>query len=312
MKIGTWNKGGANQELKKKINEITIMLHSQKLDCLGITEANLRKEANLQEVTIPGYKLVCDMGIENSLKKNSRVVAYIKEELSYQVVKNFMGKDLMPEIWLKLGNSGTKRTLVGFLYREHKPWKSNDESVRGQEERLKLWLEARRPVWGGANEAFMLGDINLDWKRQGDPTYRNSKMLKSLEKELADLGWTQMVTRNTHYTNRNGAVSESLIDHIWTNCPIKVGGYGQEEMATSDHQLVWLDRSSTNLVEKVKETEKRMMKNFNIKDLEELCRQESWTHPAQSQELRTENMLNTRVENLGNKINAILEKVAPM
>ena len=83
-------------------------------------------------------------------------------------------------------------------------------------------------------------------------------------------------------------------------------------MATSDHQLVWLDRSSTNLVEKVKETEKRMMKNFNIKDLEELCRQESWTHPAQSQELRTENMLNTRVENLENKINAILEKVAPM
>ena len=104
-------------------------------------------------------------------------------------------------------------------------------------------------------------------------------MLKILEKELADLGWTQMVTRNTHYTNRNGAVSESLIDHIWTNCPVKVRGYGQEEMATSDHQLVWLDRSSTNLVEKVKETEKRMMKNFNIKDLEELCRQESWTIP---------------------------------
>ena len=187
------------------------------------------------------------------------------EELSYQVVKNFMGGDLMPEIWLKLGHSGTKRTLVGFVYREHKPWKSKDESVRGQEERLKLWLEARRPVWGGADEAFMLGDINLDWKRQGDPTYQNSKMLKSLEKELADLGWTQMVTRNTHYTNRNGAVSESLIDHIWTNCPVKVRGYGQEEMATSDHQLVWVDRSSTNLVEKVKETEKKI--KFHVKKL---------------------------------------------
>ena len=188
------------------------------------------------------------MGIKNKIKKNSRVVAYVKDELGYEVVKKHLGGDLMPEIWLKLGNSGTKRTLVGFVYREHKPWKSKDESVRGQEERLKLWLEARRPVWGGADEAFMLGDINLDWKRQGDPTYRNSKMLKSLEKELADLGWTQMVTRNTHYTNRNGAVSESLIDHIWTNCPVKVRGYGQEEMATSDHQLVWVDRSSTNFL----------------------------------------------------------------
>ena len=83
LRIGVWNKGGANQELKKKINEITIMLHSQKLDCLGITEANLRNEADVQEVTIPGYKLVWDFGMNNNIKKNSRVVAYIKEEQNY-------------------------------------------------------------------------------------------------------------------------------------------------------------------------------------------------------------------------------------
>ena len=82
-------------------------------------------------------------------------------------------------------------------------------------------------------------------------------MLKSLEKELGDLGWIQMVTRNTHYTNRNGVVSESLIDHIWTNCPVIVRGYGQEEMATSDHQLVLVDKSSTNLVEKKSKKQKR-------------------------------------------------------
>ena len=69
-----------------------------------MTEANLRKEANMQEVNIPGYKLVCDSGIENNLKKNSRVMAYIKEELSYRVMKNYMGGDLMPELWVKLGH----------------------------------------------------------------------------------------------------------------------------------------------------------------------------------------------------------------
>ena len=312
LRIGVWNKGGANQELKKKINEITIVLHSQKLDCLGITEANLRKEADLQEVSIPGYKLVHDMGMDNNVKKNSRVVVYIKEDLSYQVMKNLMGGDLMPEVWLRLGHIGTRRTLVGFIYREHKPWKSRDDTIRGQEERLKRWLEARRPVWLGAEEAFILGDINLDWKRRGDPTYRNSKMLRNLEGELADLGWTQMVKRSTHYSNRNGSVSESLIDHIWTNRPIKVKGYGQEEMSASDHQLVWVDRSSTNLVEKVKETEKRMMKNFKPDDLEALCRQESWSHQVQGEDQRTEYMLNLRVNNLEDKINGILEKVAPM
>ena len=167
-------------------------------------------------------------------------------------------------------------------------------------------------MWLGAEEAFILGDINLDWKRQGDPTYRNSKMLRNLKGELADLGWTQMVKRSTHYSNRNGSVSESLIDHIWTNRPIKVKGYGQEEMSASDHQLVWVDRSSTNLVEKVKETEKRMMKNFKADDLEALCRKESWSHQVQGEDQRTEYMLNLRVNNLEDKINGILEKVAPM
>ena len=286
------------------------MLHSHNLDCLGVTEANLRKEADLQEVSIPGYRLVCDQGIENSEKKNSRVVAYVKEELSYQVMKNHMSGDLMPEIWLKLGHSGTRRTLVGFVYREHKPWKSKDDSVRGQEERWKAWLQCRRPIWGGTEEAYMLGDLNVDWKRQEDSTYRNSKMLKNMKTELAELGWTQIVKHNTHYSNRNGAVSESLIDQIWTNCPAKVTSYGQEEMATSDHQLVWVDRSSKNLVEKVKESEKRLMKNFDLKDLEELCRQETWTYTGK--EPRTEEMLNARVETLEDKINCMLEKVAPM
>ena len=108
-----------------------MLLHEQNVDCLGVTEANLKKEASLEDVGIPGYNRVCDMGIENRVKKNSRVVAFVKEELSYEVVKKHMAGDLMPEIWLKLGHKGTKRTLVCFMYREHKPWKSRDNSVRG-------------------------------------------------------------------------------------------------------------------------------------------------------------------------------------
>ena len=199
--------------------------------------------------------------------------------------------------------------MIGFVYQEHKPWKSQDDSIKGQEERLKAWLEARRSIWEGTEEAYVMRDINLDWKKREDTRYRNSKMLKNLEKELAELGWAQLVQQNTHFSNRNGAVSESLIDHIWNNSPVKVLSCGQEEMATSDHQLIWVDRSSKNLVEKVKETEKRMMKNFNLEDLEELCRKELWTY--RGEEPRNEKMLNERVETLEDKINGVLEKVAP-
>ena len=256
-KIGTWNKGGANQDLCKKINEIEMILLDKSLDCLGITEANLKKDAIMQKVEIQGYKMICDAGVENRLKKNSRVVAFVKEELSYEVVTNNMKGDLMPEIWLRLGYRGTRRTLVGFVYREHKPWKSHDASIKGQENRLKTWLEARRHVWQGTEETYLLGDINLDWTRKGDGKYRNSKMLKKLEVELSELGWVQMVKENTHYVNSNGIISESLIDHVWTNSPVHVLKCGQEVKPASDHQLEWIERSAKTLVEKVKKTEKR-------------------------------------------------------
>ena len=98
MKIGTWNNGGATQDLWKKINEIEIILKEKKFDCLGITEANLKRDAVMEKISIEGYKMVYDMGIKHQVKQNSRVVAFIKEELSYDIVDSYMEEDMMPEL----------------------------------------------------------------------------------------------------------------------------------------------------------------------------------------------------------------------
>ena len=219
LKLAAWNKGGANQELKKKRNEIEALLQEQDIDCLGIIEANLRQSADETDANIEGYNLVWDEGREIMSKQNSRVVMYIKEELSYEVVRKNMEGDLMPEIWIKLGHKGTRRTLVGMVYREHTPWKTKESSIKNQEERLKKWLEARQHVWMGKEEAYMMGDLNLDWLRQGDAKYKGD--------ELQTKGWAQLVGSITHKTNREGVVSESLIDHIWTNMAQKVAKTGQ-------------------------------------------------------------------------------------
>ena len=260
----------------KKINEIEIMLNDRDLDCLGVTEENIKTNAVMEKVIIPGYKMISDKGMEHRIKQNSRVVAFVKDELSYELVEKYMGDDLMPEVWIKLGHRGTKRTLIGFVYREHKPWKLGDATGRSQKNRLKVLLETRRPIWQGTEETYMLGDINLDWAKRSETKYRNAKMLKKLEIELSELGWVQLVKKNTHYNNANGVISESLIDHIWTNTPLRVLKCGQEVMRASDHQMVWFERSSKNLVEKVKKTEKRSLKKFSLEALETLCRQEDW------------------------------------
>ena len=58
---------------------------------------------------------------------------YIKDELSYEVVRKHMEGDLMPEIWLRLGHKGTRRTLIGMVYRKHTPWKSKESGGETEE-----------------------------------------------------------------------------------------------------------------------------------------------------------------------------------
>ena len=143
-----------------------LQLLEDDIDCLGVTEANLRAESDMQEVSIPGYIMKWGSGRENRQKKNSRVVVVVKEELSCDILTNYMKNDLMQEVWLRLGHRNTKITVVGFIYREHTPWGTEEGSIKEQETRLKNWLEARTEIWRGKEEVFMLGDINLDFREK--------------------------------------------------------------------------------------------------------------------------------------------------
>ena len=294
-----------------KRNEIRTLLLEHDIDCLGINEANLKKGADMEAVHIPGYVLKWDEGRENETKEVARVVVYIKEELSFDIVANLMQDDLMPEVWLRLGHRGTRRTLLGFVYREHTPVNTGESSIRQQEARLQRWIEARQAVWRGKEEVFLLGDLNLDMlKSEGVSYYDKGRMLSRLVEELTGKGWVQLIKSSTHFWNRAGVAGESMIDHIWTNTPDKVGASGQVETGVSDHHLIWVCRKSKKLVERAKRTEKRSMKNFNMDDLEEHCRHETWRY--RGTEPRTERMLEERVKRLEDKINNILEQVAPM
>ena len=78
LRIATWNKGGANQELRKKLLDIKECLHKYNIGYLGVTEANLKIKADMNEVEIQGYRLVWDTGREHPQKRNARVGLYIK------------------------------------------------------------------------------------------------------------------------------------------------------------------------------------------------------------------------------------------
>ena len=86
----------------------------------------------MQAVEIPGYVLKWDAGRNNQNKKIACVVVYIKEEMSFDMMTVHMKDDLMPEVWLKIGHKGTRRTLLGFVYREHTQVGTQDSSLKQQ------------------------------------------------------------------------------------------------------------------------------------------------------------------------------------
>ena len=77
-----------------------MQLTNRNINCLGVTEANLKAGEDIKEVETPGYNLVWDRGRENKAKGNSRVVADVPEDLSFEIVKSKMKGDLLPELWI--------------------------------------------------------------------------------------------------------------------------------------------------------------------------------------------------------------------
>ena len=116
----------------------------------------------------------------------------------------------------------------------------------------------------------------------------------------------QLIKKPKHFSNSEGrGVSESLIDHVWTNLPAKVGASGQEDTGTSDHELVWVGRRAKQLVEKGKMTQKRSLKNFRLEELQERCRGESWKFIEGG--IRSETVLENWVRILSERICNVLE-----
>ena len=141
IKVGCWNKGGALQPLQEKINEIEILLKTNRFGVLGILEANFFAENDKQDIEISGYRVFWDKGRENIRRKNSRCVLYIRNDLSYKLRGDLMKEDI-PEIWIEIGEANKKRSLLCVYYREFSEWNQREttEAMKIQKERFGEWL----------------------------------------------------------------------------------------------------------------------------------------------------------------------------
>ena len=130
----------------KKRDELEILLHVYSIDILAVTEANFDVTQTEEECKIKGYDMHWEKGREQIRRKNARVVTYVRQGLDVKVENKLMEEDLVPEVWLSVGEPGRKRFLIGAIYREHNHG-SRKELETGKEKPLQSKLKDGGDGW---------------------------------------------------------------------------------------------------------------------------------------------------------------------
>ena len=102
LKVGSWNKGGVNQPLEEKLNEIETLIKSNNFAVMRISEANFFQHNDIEDVQIPGFRFFNDKGRNNIVRRNSRYVLYVRNDLTTKIRDDLMEEEF-PEIWVEIG-----------------------------------------------------------------------------------------------------------------------------------------------------------------------------------------------------------------
>ena len=113
IKFGCWNKGGALQPLKEKLNEIELLIKTEAFGVFGVLEANLFKHDDVEDIKIDGYTVLWDKGRDHIIRNNARTVVYVRNDLSFQSKEELMESNV-PEVWLEVGEPKKKLMLICF------------------------------------------------------------------------------------------------------------------------------------------------------------------------------------------------------
>ena len=125
LKICHWNMGSAH--LENKTNEIETVLADLRPHVLGISESNIFRWHNIENVMMEDYELFTSTTLENPNLEVSRVVVYKHKSIIAKVRKDLMD-DNFSFIWMEMGLPNKRKILVCNFYREHQYMRQADNS----------------------------------------------------------------------------------------------------------------------------------------------------------------------------------------
>ena len=307
-----WNKGPSL--LTNKQADIKSIIADHKPHILGLGEANFKNGQDLDDVAVPGYNLHLGLGVSNGQAgSTARVAVYTHSAL--RVKRRHDLEDVrVATIWLECGLPQQRGILLCVGYRQ---WQllgqadNSSSSIPAQLARWRVFLSKWEAALQEGREVIVMLDANIDfltWRSlENLPPYHSSVKLRSLIDELFDRiipqGVAQLVTGATRIERGQ---PRSGLDHLYSNRPEKLSQVKTFLTGMSDHKLVKVIRYTKSFKILPRYVKKRSFKNFN----EEAFK----TKLAESnlEEILTCYDVNIAAETLVDKVNSILDSMAPI
>ena len=240
MKI---NVGQINiSSLKNKIDEVKIMVKTNKLDVLAVCETHLSSIFSNRQIQINGYKTIPRDRLDG--RKGGGCVVYVSKELTAVHLKQ-LERDGIEAIWLRIVTKSCS-VVVGSFYRPPNNMAFFQDIVYPLE---KAWLKYKNLI--------LLGDFNVNFSKTASITD-----LALQDKFLAILTQFDYSVVNTDYT-RVTSTTATTIDLIIANKGKIVENIKTADIGNFDHNLVSFTLNLQVKKQPPKIITIRTYKNFN-------------------------------------------------
>ena len=310
IKLLHWNKGSSF--LQNKHNDIETLIAGHHPQVLGLSEANLHADHDLNLVQHNDYNLHLSPTSSNPNLRISRVVAYTHKSLIVKRRSDLEDSGISA-IWLEVGLPHKGKFIVCQAYREWRYLGQQDSSsstVAAQFERWSTFLNMWEKAMLEGKEVVVMMDANLDflkWTRDDlqphDSTHKLKSLIELLFSKILPHGVSQLVSVPTRFWPGQ---PEAGLDHIYSNKPEKLSEVVTEFAGGSDHKLVKVTRYAKSLKRNVRYVKKRSFKNFRREDFQAAVRQLSWWDVYNCQDP------NEAAKLLTDKLSVILDTLAPV
>ena len=272
IKIAHFNKGSGHLATKK--HEIESDIAGFNPHIFGISEANLQKNHDLQDVKITDYNLHTCPNLSNPDLGYSRIVVYTHKSIVCKHRPDLMSGE-SSSIWMQVGLPRHKQFLVFQTYREWQLLNQADSSSKNIPAQLGRWvtfLDQWERALSSGLEVVVCGDMNinhLDWglasNRQSGQTKKMKSLIEQLFQRILPHSVSQCVTVATRFMSGQ---PQTGLDHFYTNRPDKLSPVQAQFCGGSDHKLIFAIRYSKVINKNVRYVRKGLIKT--------LTRQHSW------------------------------------